>query len=230
MCYNESKGESGFSAIPASRARMRTLTWLLAFGLTGAAGRVITFDNGPLGKTPPEWTVAMTNHGRPPRWEIVKDMSAATQPYVLAQVSTDPLRDRYPLAIFNDATFRDGEVSVRMKPVSGREVQAGGIVWRYRDENNYYLARANALEKNVQVFKVENGVRKPLMPGVHHEIPSNAWSILKVAARGNRFQVYMDHRRILQGWDNTFLNGGKVGLWTVADSVTYFDEFRVTPK
>jgi hypothetical protein len=157
-------------------------------------------------------------------------MSAATQPYVLAQVSTDPLRDRYPLAIFNDATFRDGEVSVRLKPVSGREVQAGGIVWRYKDENNYYLARANALEKNVQVFKVENGVRKPLMAGVHHEIPSNAWSILKVAARGNRFQVYMDHRRILQGWDNTFMSGGKVGLWTVADSVTYFDEFRVTPK
>jgi hypothetical protein len=206
------------------------LTWLVAFGLTAAAGRVVTFDNGPLGKTPPEWTVAMTNHGRPARWEIVKDMSAATQPYVLAQVSTDPLRDRYPLAIFNDATFRDGEVSVRLKPVSGREVQAGGIVWRYKDENNYYLARANALEKNVQVFKVENGVRKPLMAGVHHEIPSNAWSILKVAARGNRFQVYMDHRRILQGWDNTFMSGGKVGLWTVADSVTYFDEFRVTPK
>ena len=206
------------------------IDWLVAFGLTAAAGRVVTFDNGPLGKTPSEWTVAMTNHGRAPQWEIVKDMSAATQPYVLAQVSADRLRDRYPLAIFNGASFRDGEVSVRIKPVSGREVQAGGIVWRYRDENNYYLARANALEKNVQVFKVENGVRKPLMAGVHHEIPSNAWSILKVAARGNRFQVYMDHRRILQGWDNTFMSGGKVGLWTVADSVTYFDEFRVTPK
>jgi hypothetical protein len=77
---------------------------------------------------------------------------------------------------------------------------------------------------------VENGQRIPLMAAVRHEIPSNAWSILKVAARGNRFQVYVDHRRILQGWDNTFLTSGKVGLWTVADSVTYFDEFRVTPK
>jgi hypothetical protein len=209
---------------------MRTFTWLLVFGLTAAPVRVITFDNAQLGRTPPDWTVAMTNHGRPPRWEIVKDLSAATQPYVFAQVSTDPHRDRYPLAIFNDITFRDGEVSVRLKPVSGREVQAGGLVWRYRDENNYYLARANALEKNVQVFKVENGIRTPIMAGVHHEIPTNAWSILKVSARGNRFQVYMDHRRILQGWDNTFMSGGKVGLWTVADSVTYFDDFRVTPK
>jgi hypothetical protein len=209
---------------------MRTLTWLLAFGLTAAAGRVVNFDNGPLGKTPSDWTVAMTNHGHAPQWEIVKDMSAATPPYVLAQVSADPARDRYPLAVFNGVTFRDGDVSVRIKPVSGREVQAGGLVWRYRDENNYYLARANALEKNVQVFKVENGIRKPLMLGVHHEIPTNAWSILKVSARGNRFQVYMDHRRILQGWDNTFMSGGKVGLWTVADSVTYFDDFRINPK
>src|ERR1017187_1542538 len=112
---------------------MRTLSWLLAFGLTATAGRVVTFDNEQLGKTPPEWTVAMTNHGRPPRWEIVKDLSAATQPYVFAQVSTDPVRDRFPLAVFNDVTFRDGDVSVRFKPVSGREVQAGGLVWGYLD-------------------------------------------------------------------------------------------------
>src|ERR1039458_3965976 len=209
---------------------MRTLSWLLAFGMTAPAGRVVTFDNEQLGKTPPEWTVAMTNHGRPPQWEIVKDLSAATQPYVFAQVSADPARDRCPLAIFNEVTFRDGEVSVRLKPVSGREVQAGGLVWRYRDENNYYLARANALATNVQVFKVENGLRSPLMEGVHHEIPTNAWSILKVIARGNLIQGLLDHRRIPQGWDNTFLTPGKVGLWTVADSVTYFDDFRVTPK
>jgi hypothetical protein len=209
---------------------MRSLSWLLAFSLTAAAGRVITFDREQLGKTPPTWTVAMTNHGRAPRWEIVKDLSAATKPYVLAQVAADPVSDRFPLAVFNEFAFRDGDVSVRVKPVSGHEAQAGGLVWRYRDENNYYLARANAIQKNVQVFKVENGRRIPLMEAVRHEIPSNAWSILKVSARGNRFQVFMDHRRILQGWDNTFLTAGKVGLWTVGDSVTYFDDFRVNPK
>ena len=209
---------------------MKTLLALLAFGLSAATTRVVTFDNAQLGKTPSEWTVAMTNHGRPPQWEIVRDLSAATKPYVLAQTSVDSARDRFPLAIYNPITLRDGEVSVRIKPVSGHDVQAGGIVWRYRDENNYYLARANALEKNVQVFKVEHGVRRPLMAGVRHEIPTNAWSILKVTIRGARFQVYMDHRRILQGSDSTFGGAGNVGLWTVADSVTYFDDFRVTPK
>ncbi|MEO8595193.1 MAG: hypothetical protein ABI759_17870 [Candidatus Solibacter sp.] len=209
---------------------MKTWTWLLAFGLTAATTRVVNFDNAPLGKTPPGWTVAMTNHGQAPQWEVIKDLSAATKPYVLAQTSADPARDRFPLAIFNTVTLRDGDVSVRIKPVSGREVQAGGIVWRYRDENNYYLARANALEKNVQVFKVENGRRTPLMAGVRHEIQLNGWSILKVTMRGSKFQVYVDHRRVLQGTDTTFGGAGNVGLWTVADSVTYFDDFRVTPK
>jgi hypothetical protein len=172
----------------------------------------------------------MTNHGGAPRWEIRKDQTAPTQPYVLAQVSDDPTNDRFPLAVLDSLSLRDGDVSVRIKPVAGRAGQAGGLVWRYRDENNYYLARANVLEKNVALYKVQNGRRIPILPGVKHDIPANGWSILKVSIRGSRFQVYLDHRRILQGWDNTFPAAGKVGLWTLADSVTYFDDFRVYPK
>ena len=208
---------------------MKLILGFLAFGMTAATVRVVNFDNAPLGQTPPGWTVAMTNRGRAPQWEVRSDRSAPTQPYVLAQVAADQ-GDRCPLAIWNGLSLHDGEVSVRIKPISGHDVQAGGIVWRYRDENNYYLARANALDKNVQVFKVENGRRVPLLAGVRHDMLLNEWSILKVWMRGNRFQVYMDHRRILQGQDDTFTGSGKVGLWTVADSVTYFDDFRVSPK
>lgn len=209
---------------------MKALTWLFSFGLMASTGKVFTFDNAPLGKTPPGWTVAMTNRGTAPRWEILKDLTAPTQPYVLAQVSADPKDDRFPLAILNNLSLRDGDVSVRIKLVSGRADKGGGLVWRYRDENNYYLARTSALANVVAVFKIENGRRIPILAGVKHEIPANAWSILKVSARGNRFQVYLDHRRILQGQDNTFGAAGRVGLWTVADSVTYFDDFRVYPK
>ena len=209
---------------------MKTISWLVSVGLLASSGRVINFDNAPLGQTPPGWTVAMTNRGSAPRWEIRKDLSAPTQPYVLAQVSDDPTGGRFPLAILDNMSLRDGDVSVRIKPVSGREDQGGGLVWRYRDANNYYLATANALDKNVALYKVENGRQLALAPGVKHDILSNGWSILKVSVRGNRFQVYLDHRRILQGWDNTFATAGKVGLWTVADSVTYFDDFRVYPK
>jgi hypothetical protein len=209
---------------------MKTLTWLFAFGLGASTGTVINFDTAPLGKVPPGWTVAMTNRGGAPKWEIRKDQSAPTQPYVLAQVSNDPTGNRSPLAILDRMSLRDGDVSVRLKPVAGHEDQGGGLVWRYRDENNYYVARANALEKNVAVYRVVNGRRSQVLAVAKHEIPINAWSILKVSARGNRFQVYVDHRRVLQGQDNTFPSAGGVGLWTASDSVTYFDDFRVYPK
>lgn len=209
---------------------MKTLTWLFAFGLGASTGTVVNFDTAPLGKVPPGWTVAMTNRGGAPKWEIRKDQSAPTQPYVLAQVSNDPTGNRSPLAILDRVNLRDGDISVRIKPVSGHQHQGGGLVWRYRDENNYYVVRANTLEKNVEVYRVENGQRSQLLALARHEIPINAWSILKVSARGNRFQVYVDHRRILQGQDDKFPSAGGVGLWTVADSVTYFDDFRVYPK
>ena len=172
----------------------------------------------------------MTNGGGAPKWEVLKDESAPTQPYVLTQVSSDPGGNRFPLAIFDALTVCDSDVSVRMKPVAGRADQAGGLVFRYRDNNNYYLARANALDGSVVLFKVQDGRRIALNAGVHHDIPLNAWSILKVSVRGNRFQVYVNHRRILQAFDDTFTKSGKVGLWTVGDSVTYFDDFRVYPK
>lgn len=209
---------------------MKTLTLLFALGLTASTGRVINFDTCPLGKMPPGWTVAMTHRGAAPEWRVLKDQTAPTQPYVLAQTSHDSNNSRFPLAIFDELNVRNSDVSVRMKPVSGQEHRAGGVVWRYRDANNYYLVRANALTKNVAIYKIENGEITQISALVPHDIPTNAWSILKVSVRGNRFQVYVNHRRILQGQDNTFQGAGKVGLWTMADSVTYFDDFRVYPK
>ena len=172
----------------------------------------------------------MTNAGHAPQWQILRDGSAATQPYVFAQTDSDSSRDRVPLAILNGVSLRDGDVSVRVKPISGREVRGGGLVWRYKDENNYYLVRASAIENNVAVYKVQNGRVYALTRVARHLIPANGWSILKVSVKGNRFQIYLDHRRILQAYDNTVPAAGKVGLCTVADSVAYFDDFRVYPK
>ena len=203
--------------------------WLALFGIVASANRIITFDSGPLGKTPPEWT-SIASGGHSSVWEIRRDGSAPTQPYVLAQTSTDAGADHLPLAILKSVSLRDGDVSVRIKPVSGREVKGGGLVFRYRDENNYYLVRASALEKNVVVYRVHNGEHTPLIAVNRHEIPANDWSILKVSLRGNRFQVYLDHRRVLQGYDSGYTGFGKVGLFTAGDSVAYFDDFRVYPR
>lgn len=208
---------------------MRPLALLIAFGFA-STGTVVNFDTAPLGKLPPGWSVTMTNRGSAPQWQVVKDQSAPTQPYVLAQTSADPTGNRCPLAIYENVSLRNGDVSVRIKPVSGNEDRSGGVVWRYRDPNNYYLAQANALNKAVVIYKVQNGQRIQIGSLVRHDIPSNSWSILKVSVKGDRFQVYVNHRRVLQSQDHTFPGSGKVGLWTAGDSVTYFDDFRVNPR
>jgi len=180
----------------------------------------------------------MTHTGVAPKWEVLKDASAPSKPNVLAQVSADGTDSRFPMAIFNPATCRDGEVSVKFKTVSGRADQTAGLVWRYRDPNNYYLVRANALENNIVMYRVERGNRILLAPkgkppktyGVRHRIPERTWSILKVRFKKSRFEVYFDHRKVFEAEDSTFAQAGKVGLWTRADSVTYFDDFQVSGK
>jgi hypothetical protein len=207
---------------------MKALAWLAALSFLSPAGKVFNFDTCKIGQAPPGWTV--DGAGSAPGWQVRRDQTAPTPPYVLAEVSAEPANSRSPLAILNDLTARDADVSVRIKPISGRDQLAGGVVWRYRDENNYYLARADASENTVSVFKVENGHRIPLFSVIKHAIPTNSWSILKVSVRGPRFQVFVDHRRVLEGRDPTFSAPGRVGLWAMGDSTIYFDDFRVYPK
>jgi len=208
-----------------------------SLGLWASVSNIINFDAAMVGKVPPQWTVP-SSHGSGPRWEVRKDSSAPTQPYVLAQVSSNPREDEFSLAILNSMSVRDGDISVRLKAVAGHEDQGGGLVFRYRDERNYYLVRADSHNGEVAVYKVENGRCTPIRPrgtvpptiGVKHNLQPNTWNILKVAVRGSRFQVYVNHRRLLQADDSSFTGAGKVGLATVADSITYFDDFRVSTK
>ena len=121
---------------------------------------------------------------------------------------------------------------------SGSADQASGLVWRYKDPDNYYIVRANALEDNVVLYKVEKGVRIALAPkgtpsktyGVKHRVPKQTWSTLSVAFQGNVFTVRFDGQRLFDVEDSTFTAAGKVGLWTKADSVTYFDDFQIEGK
>jgi hypothetical protein len=156
---------------------------------------------------------------------------------VLAQTSTDKTNYRFPLAISDEASFRDLDLSVRFKPISGRVDQAAGLVWRLKDANNYYIVRANALEGNVVLYKVQNGKRTDLplknegrTYGKKTSVPSGQWSELRVVVTGNLFEVSLNGQKLYEVEDNTFTEAGKVGLWTKADSMTYFDDLRVTAR
>jgi hypothetical protein len=197
---------------------------------------VINFDHATPGDTPPGWS-CISNQGRVAQWQIVKDSTAPTPPYVFAPVLNDS-RTEFPVAILNNPVFQNGEISVRLKPVAGKEEQTGGLVWRFRDPGDYYVVRANALQNNVALYRVQNGQWTALQPkgafsngwAVRHHVPANSWSILKVMFKGPVFSVYFNHRRIFQVEDKSYQGVGKVGLWTKADSVMYFDDFRVVQK
>jgi hypothetical protein len=199
---------------------------------------VVDFEEADPGKLPAGWSAAMTFKAAPPRWEVIQDSSAPSGGKVLAQLSDDPASGRFPLAIYEKASLQDGEIRVKFKPVSGKVDQAAGLVWRYKDENNYYIVRANALEDNIVLYKVENGRRSSLAPvgasaktyGVKHTVASQTWSSLGVAFEGNRFSVFFDGEKLFDVEDATFSQPGKVGLWTKADSVTYFDDFEVVGR
>jgi hypothetical protein len=198
----------------------------------------IDFDKATPGAVPPGWTVTMTHNGGSPKWEILKADSAPSKPNVFAQVSTDATDGRFPLAIYDKAIYKDGMLSVRFKPVSGSVDQAAGLVWRYTDKDNYYIVRANALEDNVVLYKVEKSQRIALAPkdtppktyGVKHRVPRQTWSTLSVAFRGDVFTVSFDGQKLFDVEDSAFTAAGKVGLWTKADSVTWFDDFQVEGK
>ncbi|MEJ7608148.1 MAG: hypothetical protein WKF37_18250 [Bryobacteraceae bacterium] len=123
--------------------------------------------------------------------------------------------------------------SAQIQAVSGSVDQAAGIVWRYRDPNNYYIVRTNALENNIVLYKVENGERKSLAPkgkpsrtyGVKHPVPKQTWRIFRVTFQGNLHTVYLNGTKLFDVEDGTFGQAGKVGLPTKADSVTHFDDF-----
>src|SRR5215211_3498709 len=119
----------------------------------------VNFDKMPAGTTPPGWTVAMTHKGGAPRWEVVKDDSAPSKPNMFAQLSNDRTGGRFPLAVYDKASLKDGTVSVKFKTISGSTDQAAGLIWRYADPDNYYIVRANALEDNVVLYKVQKGER-----------------------------------------------------------------------
>jgi hypothetical protein len=195
------------------------------------------FDNDEVGRLPAKFHSALTGSGAPGEWKVTADVSAPSQTNVLAQTSADKTSYRFPLAIADEGSFRDLDLSVRFKPISGRVDQAAGLVWRLKDANNYYIVRANALEGNVVLYKVQSGKRTDLplkgegrTYGKKSSVPSGQWSELRVVATGSLFEVFLNGQKLYEVEDGTFPDAGKIGLWTKADSITHFDDLRVAPK
>ncbi len=211
------------------------LFFWLATAVVSAQTTKVDFNNEKVGEAPSGFSTALTGKGKPGKWVVVKDDASPSQGNVLAQSDADPTDYRFPVCVYDGLTAKDVDITVKFKPVSGKGDQGAGIVWRYQDKDNYYIVRANALEGNVVLYKVANGRRTdlPLIGrgrtyGLKERVPSGEWGTLRMVARGNHFEVYHNTKKLYEVEDETFKQAGKIGLWTKADSVIYFDDLTMT--
>ena len=197
---------------------------LVGVPLAAAGPETVNFDSADVGKAPSGWTATQTGSGQA-TWATVQDDTAPSKPNVLKQ----PGQATYPICLKGDTSLKDGFVEVKFKALSGREDQAGGLIWRAKDANNYYVARADALENNVTIYHTING-RRTEKKRVNMKVPSNQWHTLRVEFQNNHFTVMFNGQKALDWDDETFKDAGKVGVWTKADSVTVFDDFAYGAK
>ncbi len=187
-----------------------------------------SFDQAALGAPPPGFSFGRTGAGRPGHWVVRAVADAPSGSNVLAQEDSDRTDYRFPIAVADSPSFGDVSVSVRCKAISGRVDRACGIVWRYIDENNYYLTRANALEDNVCWYYVQNG-RRIEVKRARVKVPSGVWHTLRADMRGDHIEVYFNDQKLIDVHDSRFTAPGKVGVWTKADSHTLFDDLTAIP-
>jgi len=201
---------------------MRKLAYTVFFSMAfscPAKAATINFDKDQPGHLPAGWTAGVTGRGSP-RWTVEADATAPSQPNVFKQSG----HGTFPWCVKADVALADGFVEVKFKPISGKEDAAGGLVWRWKDGNNYYVARANALENNVSLYYTRGGSRNTIKY-VDAPVALNQWHTLKVEFNGTAIKVQLDAKVYIEVNDSHLAGSGAVGMWTKADSVTAFDDF-----
>lgn len=192
---------------------------VLALVALSTRAEVVNFDQYQAGALPPEWAAGTTGRGSP-RWSIEPDESGSSKPNILKQSGVAD----FPWCVLKQTSIVDGFVEVKFKALGGKRDQAGGLVWRWKNGENYYVARANALENNVSLYYTENG-RRQTIKYVDVPVGKNTWHVLRVEFSGRHLRVALNGKTYIELDDEHISGSGAVGVWTKADSVTAFDDF-----
>jgi hypothetical protein len=155
------------------------------------------------------------------QWAVEEMPGAPSGQRVLVQRA---VKNAFDVLVAPGGPYTDVDVSVRFKPISGREDASGGIVFRFA-EGRYYVIRANALENNFRLYYYDRS-RHQLASAKVQPPALGQWHTIRVVAVGDHIQAYLNGERLLDRRDARF-RAGQVGLWTKADSITAFDDFEV---
>ena len=199
-----------------------------------ANAELLGFEKSSVAALPEGFHSGLTGGGADVDWQVLEVADAPSGSKVVAQLSADTTNRRYPLLVLDDFDARDVDLEVKFKTISGKVDASGGLVFRYRDDGNYYVVRANSLENNVVAYKTENGKRSNIgvkgrgsSYGVETNVSHGEWNSLRLVAKGELFEIFLNGRKLFEVENDTFQDAGKIGLWTKADAVTQFDDLRV---
>ena len=199
--------------------KQNILTLVLSLFAVNAMAEIIGFDQDQIGAPPAGWTCGVTGRGSP-KWAVEADSTAPSKPNVLKQSGIGT----FPWCAKKGVAIADGFVEVKFKPMQGSEDRAGGLMWRWKDGDNYYVARANALENNISLYNTTRGSRHTIQY-VDAPVQVNEWHTLRVEFSGKRIKVSLDGKQYIDVDDVHIEGAGAVGVWTKADSITAFDDF-----
>jgi Domain of Unknown Function (DUF1080) len=187
-----------------------------------AKDTIINFENWAVDKLPNGFTQTATGKLQKLDWKVVNDNGNK----VVAQSAKNE-GEYFNLLVLDKPSYQNFKLSVKIKAVAGEEDQGGGLVWRYIDNNNYYIARCNPLENNFRFYRVVNGNRKQLK-SVDCSVKKGEWFSMSIEMNGNKISCSLNSMKMIDATDDTFKSPGHVGLWTKADAVTYFNDFEIT--
>ena len=218
-----------------TRTARLTITLLACSLMTfSASAELRDFEKSTVAAVPAGFHIGLTGDGADADWQVLEVADAPSGGKVVAQLSADPTNRRYPLLVLDSFEARDVDLEVKFKTLSGKVDASGGLLFRYRDDGNYYVVRANALEDNVVAYKTENGKRSNIgvkgrgsAYGVEADVPHGEWNSLRLVAKGKLFEIFLNGHKLFEVENDSFQGAGKIGLWTKADAVTQFDDLRV---
>ena len=201
---------------------------ILGFVILGAASIQAaefqgSFDKDKANEPPAGWERGFLGKSGSPKWAIAKSDKAPSLPNVLIQ--TGYAANNW--LIYQGLKIKNGRVTCQFKIDKGDEDPEAGIIWRFVDGQNHYYVRANTLENNVVVYRMHNG-KKEMVKTVEVRVPKGEWTKLTVEFKNEDFTVFLGSTQIMSHKDGVIKEAGKVGLFTMADTVASFDNFTVS--
>ena len=202
---------------------MFRLLFVALIALAADAPAPKSWDKADLGKVPTGWKSLSTGEKAETKWELKADDA---KKLALTQLGASP-GAVFNLCVADEPTVADLEATVSFKALSGKKDQGGGLVWRFQDKENYYVARMNPLEDNFRLYKVVAGKRIQLATVEEVVVKAGTWHTMTVRMKGDAIECHLDGKKHLTATDSAIKKAGRVGLWTKADAVTAFAGLKI---